>query len=179
MSEPPDVRVSRLRPFQFTILSLLIAMTVVAAGIVLWRYPGQRRAAVRRVYDEQKKFVDQVLEDFRDSIEKERKVWISKHTRGSDGSGDWRRSGWLVAHKRMYKIGEQEEEELCQFVFQGFVSHDASDEPNWWSNLPLKIKCGTGPGDERLAEFLAERLRAKQWAFEIEKDSALRSSLLD
>lgn len=119
----------QLHRLQFRLGTLLLVMAAIGVGIVVFRYPSQRRTAVKRTYEEQRKELDQSLEDFRVLLERDKLSLVARNSRHSDDNGEWRQSVELIGHKLRYKIGEPGEEVIGQFIVQGLVSRGADRQP--------------------------------------------------
>jgi hypothetical protein len=151
--------------FRFSLLSALTVMTIIAISIAVLDYPRRRRAAVTRIYDQQKSVVELAATEFEALLEQEG-YSVTTHTTQVRGSGEWRYHVEFVGRKnnnRDFDFGLVE--------IMGFVSHDNKNQPDWWDNLPMKITCHGGSLDNRFAKLLTERLRERKWEFDV-KDAA-------
>lgn len=142
-------------------ISAIVVMTVsVALYLGNQGYQVLRERHVRRVYDAQKRVVDAANDEFVAELTSEG-FHIINDPGGVGGSGDWRK---VVAVSAWKTTGESE---VCYVEVQGFVAHNAANEPVWTKNLPMTISFRGKSLDARFVEELVAKLNQQHWEFEL------------
>lgn len=143
-------------------LGIALLLILVAGAGVYYAIPAYcflLERHVRYVYDQQKKVVDSAIEEFVNAIESER-ARVSNNSKWQGGSGDWRTTAIILAEHANGDVAR------CRVEIQGFVSHNAADQPIWTKNLPMTIKAHGQELDSRFVDLLVLKIKSRGWDYE-------------
>lgn len=140
------------------IATILLLSFCIALYFADWGYRILREKRVRLVYDAQKIVVNDSVNAFVEALSSEGSR-VSNKSHGNSGSGDWRNTVIIET--------ENDSGELirCHVEVQGFVSHNAADQPIWTRNLSMTIKSGHEELDARYIDILTQLLEKHRWEY--------------